>query len=104
MISNYDVEVRRKAKMRSDDRILVLQPKRGMTAKDCVGRTDPRVFTGENNLHIIYDNITGMWKLKYDFGGLPETLKQCFTTFGTALSAVKKYFDNRNVEVVKVID
>lgn len=104
MISNYDVEARRKEKMRSDDRVLVLQPMSGKTVKDVLGKADPRLFSGENNLHIIYDEIKGMWKLRYDVGGLPEILKQEFTTFNTAVDAVKKYFASRNVEVVRIID
>lgn len=104
MISNYDIEARRKAKMRSDDRVFVLQPVQGKSAKDILGRADPRLFTGENNLHAIYDDITGMWRLRYDMGALPEPLKQKFTTFNTAVDAVKKYFSSRNVEITKIID
>ena len=104
MISNYDVEARRKAKMRSDDRVLVLEPTKGKNPRNTLGHIDPRLFNGENNIHIIYDDIKGLWKLRYDVGGLPEPLKQNFTTFNTALAAVKKYFETRNVEIVKVID
>lgn len=104
MISNYDVEARRKEKMRSDDRVLVLQPMAGKTPRDVLGKVDPRLFGGENNLHVIYDEISGMWKLRYDLGGLPEPLKQQFTTFNTAVDAVKKYFETRNVEVASILD
>ena len=104
MSSNCDIEARREAKVRSDDRVLVLQPMEGLKPRNVVGQVDPRLFNGENNLHVIYDDMTGMWKLRYDTGGLPEPLKQTFTTFNTAVDAVKKYFSTRNVEVSKVID
>ena len=104
MISNYDIEARRKAKMRSDDRVLVLEATPGKNPRNTNGNIDPRLFTGENNLHVIYDDTSGMWKLRYDVGGLPEPLKQKFTTFNTAVDAATKYFETRNVSVVKVID
>lgn len=104
MISNYDVEARRKAKMRSDDRVLVLKVMDGKKPRDVLGHIDPRCFSGDNNLHVIYDDTKGMWKLRYDVGGLPEPLKQNFTTFNTAVAAAKKYFETRNVEIARVID
>ena len=104
MISNYDVEARRKEKMRSDDRVLVLRPMSGKSPRDVLGQVDPRLFSGENNMHVIYEDTSGMWKLRYDVGGLPESLKQKFTTFNSAVDAVKKYFETRNVEVTSIID
>lgn len=104
MIANYDIEARRKAKMRSDDRVLVLGVMRDKKPRDTLGHIDPRLFTGENHLHVIYDDITGMWRFRYDIGGIPETLKQNFTTFTQAVDTAKRYFANRNVEIVKVID
>lgn len=104
MVSNYDIEARRKAKMRSDDRILILEQIPGTKGRNAAGNVDPRIFTGENKLHVIYSEVNGMWKFQYEQGGLPEVLKQNFTTFTEALAEVTKYFAKRNIRVAEVID
>lgn len=104
MLTSYNPEARRKQKMKSDDRTLVLVPMQGKTVKDVTGKADPRLFNGENNIHGIYDEMSGMWSLKYEVGGLPEPLKQRFLTFGDAEQAVRQYFSKRNVTVLEVVD
>lgn len=101
---SYDIEERRRAKMRSDDRIIILRVQEGKKAKDSAGRVDPRLFSGDNKLHGIYDERTGMWNMRYETGGLPLGLQEKFTSFEDLLAHAKKYFRTRNVEVAGVID
>lgn len=100
----YDIEARRRGKMRSDDRILILKVMEGKTAKDYAGKVDPRLFSGENKLHGIYDPQSGMWNMRYQTGSLPEPLRQKFMTFEELEMAARKYFATRNVEISGVID
>lgn len=103
MITNYDVEARREAKMHSDVRVLVLKPMEGKKTLSSTGAVDPRLFNGENVLRAIYDNSTGMWNLKYDDGMLPGGLKQRFTQFSELLSHTRQYFRTRNVEIEEIL-
>ena len=92
-------------KERSDDRILVLRPKEGMTAQNSLGLTDTRLFKGGNNLHVIRNPETMFWSFKYDVGAVPPTLAdQSFTTFQHAFNHARRYFAGRNVEVTEVKD
>ena len=104
MLTSYDPEARRKQKMKSDDRTLILVPMEGKNPRDSKGNIDPRLFNGENNLHGIYNEMTGMWYLKYEVGGLPEPLKQQFLTFGDLETTVRQYFAKRNVTVLEIVD
>jgi hypothetical protein len=99
----YDIEARRKNKMNSDDRVLVLRTMEGKKATDSAGKIDPRLFTGENRLHAIFDPRTGMWNMRYETGGLPGALQEKFLEFSQLEEAARKYFKTRNVEVVDVI-
>lgn len=92
------------SKMRSPDRILVLKVIDGKAPVASTGLVDKRLFTGENNLHAVMDTQTTLWTVKYDNGGLPEPLKQQFTSFGSLLKYVSAYFRKRNVEIVEVKD
>lgn len=92
------------SKMRSPDRILVLKVKDGKAPIASTGLIDKRLFTGENNLHAIMDMQTCLWTVKYDNGGLPEPLKQQFTSFSSLLKHTRAYFHKRNVEIVEVKD
>lgn len=103
MLTTYDPDSRRKQKMKSDDRILVLVPMEGKNPRDSKGNIDPRLFSGENNLHGIYSETSGMWFLRYETGGLPEPLKQQFITFDDLETTVRRYFKTRNVTVLEVI-
>lgn len=101
---NYDLEARRKAKMRSDDRILILRVAEGKKARDAAGKTDPRLFSGENKLHGVYDPRTGLWNMRYETGSLPGGLQEKFLEFDDLVAHAKKYFSTRNVEVIGIID
>jgi len=101
-IVQYDVEERRRNKMKSDDRILVLRPIDGKTALSSTGSVDKRLFNGENKLHAIYDDVKGMWTMHYDVGGLPGGLQHQFTEFSPLLEHARNYFKRRNVEITQV--
>jgi hypothetical protein len=102
MLVNYDVEDRRKNKMKSDDRVLILKPMEGKTALSAAGAVDKRLFNGENKLHAIYDEVKGNWYMKYDMGGLPGGLQGQFTLFSELLATAKSYFKKRYVDIVEV--
>lgn len=101
---NYDIEERRRSKMRSDNRVIILKTMEGKTAKDYAGKIDPRLFTGENRLHAVYDPQKGMWNMRYETGAIPAPLQQKFMTFEDLLAHAKQYFLGRNIEVAGVID
>lgn len=94
-------EVMWKEKMHSDDRILKLQVIDGTKPKTSQGITDPRLFTGENEIHAIR-NEWNYWVLKYKQGNLPPALDQSFTTFDKLLQHTTAYFLTRNVSVTSV--
>lgn len=102
MLVNYDIEERRRGKMKADDRILVLQQMEGKPSLAADGAIDKRLFKGENNLHVIYNVDDGAWKMAYDMGALPGGLQGKFTTFGEAVSTARAYFAKRNVEIAEV--
>ncbi len=91
-------------KMSSSDRVLMLEPIDGKAPKSSIGNTDPKLFTGENKLHVIKNEETCHWSLKYESGSIPESLKQTFTSFKMALKTVENYFANRNIRVKEVIN
>lgn len=99
----YDIEERRKNKMNSDDRILVLKLMEGKKPIAANGTIDPRLFTGENKLHAIFDPRSGMWNMRYETGGLPGALQQKFMEFHELEEFARTYFKSRNVEIVDVI-
>lgn len=91
-------------KERSADRILKLKPKEGEKPLSSTGLVDPRLFTGENTLHVVRDSVNLLWYFQYDMGGLPEPLKGRFTTFEKAFKHAKDYLDRRNINIEEVID
>ena len=93
-----------KSKERKTDRILILKPVEGEKPISSTGMTDPRLFSGENKLHLYKDPRNNIWAFKYEMGGLPEPLKQRFTGFDLALDVARKYYGKRNVEIADVID
>lgn len=99
----YDIEARRKSKMLDDDRILVLRVMEGKKPTDAAGKIDPRLFSGENKLHAVFDPRTGMWNMKYEMGGLPGALQQKFMEFNDLKTFAAEYFKTRNVEIVDVL-
>ena len=88
----------------ADDIILELAPMEGKTTLTSKGMPDKRLFTGENKLHLFRDTITGLWRLKLDFGTLPQPLMQHFTKLSYAKEAAEQYYGRRNVEITKIID
>lgn len=92
------------SKMKSPDRVLVLKVKEGMKPISTTGAADPRLFTGENKLHAIMDPMTCLWRLKYDMGIVPESLKGTFTGFQALKKFAIGYYDKRNIDIVEVKD
>lgn len=88
--------------MRSVDRILVIAPIDGKDAKAVTGLIDKRLFTGENKLHAIQEH--GLWYLKYEMGGLPDPLKQKYTSFAKLTKLVNEYLKKRNIEIKEILD
>lgn len=100
MFTDFDED-----KMRRTDRILVLKPVEGKSSKSSTGLVDPRLFKGENSLHVVMDPSSCLWSFKYEQGGLPFPLRDVsFTSFGKALNHAKEYFKSRNVEIVEIKD
>lgn len=101
---NYSLEERRRAKMTSEHKIISLGKISGKSTLDVLGAVDNRLFNGDNKLHAVYEDFTGMWKLHYELGQLPGGLQMKFTTFPDLLTHVKNYYRKRNVEVTDVTD
>lgn len=98
------IESRRREKMATNDRVLVLKTIDGKQPKGSTGVVDPRLFNGANKLHGVYDERTGMWNLRYETGALPGALQQKFSTFTELEQFAKKYFLTRDVEIVEIIN
>lgn len=98
------IESRRREKMATNDRVLVLKVIEGKTAKGSNGIVDPRLFSGSNKLHGVYDERTGMWNMRYETGALPGALQQKFSTFTDLEDFARKYFKTRDVEIVEIIN
>lgn len=86
--------------MRKTDRVLVLEK---VDPKKDVGMVDPKVFSGDNELHAVMDSMC-MWSFKYKHGQIPPALKSRWTSFNELKKAAEKYFDNKNIKITKVID
>ena len=98
------IESRRREKMQTNDRVLVLKVAEGKAAKDSAGAVDSRLFTGVNKLHGVYDERTGMWNMRYETGALPGALQQKFMSFEELEDFARKYFKTRNVEILEIIN
>lgn len=99
-----DQDERRKEKMHSNDRVISLSPIEGKRSVATNGLVDPRLFSGENKLHLVRDPMHSLWFFKYEMGMLPEPLKQQFTTFGRATKHAREYFKKRNIEIKEIIE
>lgn len=99
-----DLDALRKTKERSEDRILVLRQIEGQNTLSSSGLIDNRLFKGENRLHGVRNPIDNLWYMKYDTGGIPDPLKQKFTSFADLYRLAKGYFEKRGIEIVEVID
>lgn len=91
-------------KNRSDDVIFVLKPVEGKQTLNSMGVVDPRLFSGENRLHAVFETQTAFWYLKYDHGVVPEPFKQKFTSLEKLMIFVKDYFKKRNIEIAEIKD
>ena len=91
-------------KMRSKDRVLVLNVMDDKKPKSSTGMVDTSLFTGGNKLHAKMEDDTCLWYLKYDNGILPQPLKVKFTSFPQLKRHAEEYFKNRNIEIKEVID
>jgi len=91
-------------KMKATDRVLVLKVIDKEKPRTVFGNVDPKLFTGENKLHAIKDEEYNHWSFKYDSGGVPEPLKQKFTSFKALLKHAEIYYRTRNLKIVEVID
>jgi hypothetical protein len=87
-----------------DKRLLVLEPLPGKKPTDVRGLIDSRLFNGNNELYAIRDYQYNLWRLQYREGGLPEPLRQHFTSFNTLLHYTTTYFQKRNVRIKEIID
>lgn len=94
----------RKSKVKSDDRIIVLRPMDGKPTLDGKGLLDPGLFTGGNQLHALKHPLYATWYLKYEKGGIPNQLKQQFTSFNKLVEIVNRYYNVRNVEIKEIIE
>lgn len=104
MIYLPNLEIIKKERMASSDRILIVRPMAGKKPLSGTGLVDPRLFTGGNQLHAIQDPLTTMWTFKYELGITPPVLKQKWTSFDKGLAFVKNYFKRRNLEIVEIRD
>lgn len=91
-------------KLKNDVRVFKLEVIDGKKPKSSTGLIDPRVFSGENSFSAARDTRTNIWSFKVKAGGLPEALKQKFTTFPILLDYANKYFEGRNMKIVEVLD
>jgi hypothetical protein len=103
MLVNYDIEERRKAKMLSDDRVIVLRPIPGKDALTAQGGIDKKIFTGENKLHVTYNARSNSWSMHLDSGALPGGLQGTWTTFKSITDHISAYYAKRNVEIAEII-
>jgi len=92
------------AKMRSYDRVILLQPMEGKEVISSTGKVDPRLFNGGNKLHAIYNVMTGLWDLKVENGSIAGGLQGQFSDFEALLNHVTSYFNRRNINVTGVQD
>lgn len=81
------------------DRVLKLKLMDSKKPLNSLGMVDPRLFTGENNIHVVKDVQTNFWSFKYDSGVIPEALSCKFTNFTSAVKHATLYYKNRNIEV-----
>lgn len=91
-------------KLRTDDRVFVLEIIDGKLPLTYLGLVDKRLFSGENRLHAIKDSQYQLWSLKYEMGGVPEPLKQQFTSFKSLVKFTTDYFARRNIKIKEIID
>lgn len=92
-------------RMRSSDRVLELAPMEGKKALDTNGMADPRLFTGEQKLHLKMDPSSCLWYFQWENAGiLPGALKGKYTGFKSGIKFAEDYFKKRNIQITQVRD
>lgn len=92
------------SKMKSTDRVFVLEKIEGTATKDSKGMVDNRLFTGENKLHAKMDPTNCQWYMQYESGVVPEPLMGRFTSFDKLKTHVENYYHKRNIKIKQVIE
>jgi|SRR5882724_7879684 len=92
------------SKMRSQDRVLVLEVIDGKKTLSSAGMVDSGLFSGKNKLHAIQDPSSTMWYFKYDMGIVPPILKGQFTSFKALKKFADVYYERRNMRIKEVLD
>jgi len=98
------VAISPETKLKSADRVLVLQIMEGKKPIATSGLADPRLFNGENKLHAVMDPQTCLWRFKYEMGSVPEPLKCSFTSFTALKKFADAYYNKRNIDIIEVKD
>lgn len=91
-------------KIKSNDRIIVLEPIEGEEIKSSKGMADPRLWKGGNELHAVMDNSNCTWRLKYKAGAVPPPIQGIYTNFPKAFKAAEEYYFKRGLRIVEVKD
>jgi hypothetical protein len=103
-----NMSVSEESKLRSPDRVLVLEQIEGKNPRGGNGIIDPRLFKGgedANRLHAKMDMETCLWSLHYEKGAVPPALQGLrFTGFKKAKQFAEEYFAKRNVKITEVKD
>jgi len=89
-------------KLAKTDRTFQLIITDGEKPKSSTGMVDPRLFTGENSLHIKKDIETNFWHFTYDKGLPPKDLRCMFTSFPAALRHAQEYYVHRNLSIKEI--
>ena len=95
------------SKMKSADRILMLEPIDGQKPLSSLGITDPDLFKNDENanrLHAIMNPETCLWTFKYEKGAVPPALKGSFTGFRAIKKFAEEYYGRRNIKITEVKD
>lgn len=90
----------------SDDRIIELEAIPGEHTKSESGQVNNRLFKPDsgNNLHVVKDPQTNMWKFRFEKGAVPGGLEGMYTSFSKALVYAESYFKRRGVRIRNVIE
>lgn len=106
-MNNLNLSPSGESKMRSSDRILMLEEMEGKEARKgtTTGILDPTLFKeGGNRLHCAMEPSTCLWTFRYEKGMIPPALKGSWTGFRAAKKYAEEYFFHRNIKVSEVKD
>lgn len=92
------------SKLKKDDRVIELGQTPGKEALTSKSMADPGLLKGTNQLHAVMNPSFGYWTLRYERGDVPLPLKSKFTSFQLAKEAAERYFGNKGLEVIRVVD